>query len=84
MSDPTQIRIVTGWTGTGHCPHKRKRESTPGPGLGEESTPRTMKDVAEDKETQWDAWSVPSYLLGAVVLQVTLPLNPGVIYFFFP
>jgi len=43
-----------------------------------------MKDVAEDKETQWDAWSVPSYLLGAVVLQVTLPLNPGVIYFFFP
>lgn len=54
MSDPTQIQIVTEWTGTGHCPHKRKRKSTPGPGLGDESTQRTTEDVAEDKETQQD------------------------------
>lgn len=81
MTEPTRIWIFIGWTGTCHCPHKWKRENTPGPGLGNESAQGTTKDIAEDKETQQDSWSVPSYMLRAVVLQMTLPPNPGVNYF---
>lgn len=58
--------------------HKWRRENTPGPGLRNEPAQETTKDIAEDKETQQDSWSVPSYVHRAVVLQVTLPPNPGV------
>lgn len=82
MTEPTWIWIAMEWTGTGHYPHKWKGENTPGPGLGNESAQETTKNIAEDKETLQDSWSVPSYMLRAVVLQVTLLPNPGVNYFF--